>query len=140
MCRVQRIYYKPEGSSKGLHVNSVFVKNGWGIEGDKHAGKPLRHLSLLKTTTRDKIESLSEHGICTLRFKENISFSGNIHIEEGQVLDIGKVRVRVTITGKECFQECNLRSNKKLCPMNEVIFAEVLESGIINTEDEIKLI
>jgi MOSC domain-containing protein YiiM len=140
MCRVEKIYYKPVGSSEGFYVNSAYVVKGYGIEGDKHGGKPGRHLSILKTSTRNKISGLLEQGICTLRFKENILISGEMDIKKGQILKIGDVIIKITATRKKCFQECSLFNNQGYCPMDEVVFTEVIESGVINTNDEIKII
>ena len=111
-----------------------------GIEGDAHAGKWHRQISLL---AEESIEKMREKGmkISYGDFAENITTKGiNLaELEVGQRLKIGnEVIIEVTQIGKKCHDDCEIKRLTGECVMpKEGIFARVIEEGIIKEGDKI---
>ena len=123
-------------------VEKIALKKDWGIEGDAHAGKWHRQVSLLAF---EKIEAFRKKGaeVDFGAFGENIIVGGidlrNLPV--GTVLEIGGAKLRVTQIGKECHSHCNIYKKMGDCIMpREGIFAEVLKEGCVQKGDIIKII
>ena len=123
-------------------VEKIALKKDWGIEGDAHAGKWHRQVSLLAF---EKIDAFRKKGaeVDFGAFGENIIVGGidlrNLPV--GTVLEIGEAKLRVTQIGKECHSHCNIYKKMGDCIMpREGIFAEVLKGGCIQKGDKIKVI
>lgn len=121
-------------------IPEAFLKEGWGIEGDAHAGDWHRQVSLLSTgsvqTMQEKLDFKLEHGA----FAENILVEGmEVHtLPIGTRLKIGEASVEVTQIGKECHYGCAIREKTGDCVMpREGIFVKVIRSGHVKTGDEI---
>lgn len=130
-----------KGTEKKEIEKALLIKD-WGIEGDAHAGKWHRQVSLLAF---EKIDDFRKKGaeVDFGAFGENIIVSGidlrNIPV--GTVLNIGDARLQVTQIGKECHSHCNIYKKMGDCIMpREGIFASVLKGGYIQRGDEIKII
>jgi len=110
-----------------------------GIEGDAHAGKWHRQISLL---SYEKIEAFKKKGVDLNNgaFGENIVVSG-IDLSAlpiGTILKSGHVTLEVTQIGKECHQHCTIYHTVGDCIMpREGIFAKVIEGGRIKPGDTI---
>ena len=101
-------------------IPEAYLKEGWGIEGDAHAGNWHRQVSLLST---DSVQTMQEK----LDFK----------LEHG-AFAIGEASVEVTQIGKECHYGCAIREKTGDCVMpREGIFVKVIRSGHVRTGDEI---
>ena len=123
-------------------VEKIALKKDWGIEGDAHAGKWHRQVSLLAF---EKIDAFRKKGaeVDFGAFGENIIVAGidlrNLPV--GTVLEIGEAKLRVTQIGKECHSHCNIYKKMGDCIMpREGIFAEVLKEGYVQKGDIIKII
>lgn len=113
-----------------------------GIEGDAHAGKWHRQLSLL---AEESIEKMRKKGlqIGYGDFAENITTKG-INLAElkvGQRLKIGnEVVIEVTQVGKKCHDDCEIKKITGECVMpKEGIFARVIVDGTIRVGDSITI-
>lgn len=123
-------------------VEKIVLKEDWGIEGDAHAGKWHRQVSLLAF---EKIDAFRKKGaeVDFGAFGENIIVSGVDlrSLPVGTILEIGEARLRVTQIGKECHSHCNIYKKMDDCIMpREGIFAEVLKGGVVQKGESIKVI
>lgn len=112
----------------------------FGIEGDAHAGKWHRQVSLLASESVDKIRHHNIEGLCNGRFAENLTTSGlNLwEIPVGTRLKIGETEHEITQIGKECHDGCAIQKLVGQCVMpREGIFTRVLKGGIVRTGDKI---
>ncbi len=112
----------------------------YGIEGDAHAGKWHRQISLL---AEESIEKMRRKGlqIDYGDFAENITTKGiNLaKLKVGQRLKIGnEVIIEVTQIGKKCHDDCEIKRLTGECVMpREGIFAKVIAGGTIRVGDNI---
>lgn len=120
------------------NVESVRLLEGYGIEGDAHAGSWHRQVSILAI---ESIERMKERGL-NLRpgiFAENIT-TENLDLSKLKVGDrilIGNVELEVTQIGKECPKPCAIFRKIGDCIMpREGIFARVVKGGEIRVGDE----
>lgn len=123
-------------------IEKAVLKPDWGIEGDAHAGKWHRQVSLLAF---EKIDDFRKKGaeVDFGAFGENIIVAGVDlkGLPVGTVLEIGDALLRVTQIGKECHSHCNIYHKMGDCIMpREGIFAEVLKGGCIEKGDKINVI
>lgn len=113
-----------------------------GIEGDAHAGKWHRQISLLANESVNKMRAKGIEGLCTGKFAENITTEG-IHLFDlpvGTILRIGKTIHEVSQIGKECHNACAIKEQVGECVMpREGIFTKVLVGGMIEVGDEIRV-
>ncbi len=118
---------------------SVVIREGWGIEGDAHAGKWHRQVSLLAGESIDNVKDI----LPTLKngaFAENIITRGVelTQVQIGQRLLIGeKVVLEISQIGKECHNAgCAIKKLTGDCIMpKEGIFATVIKGGTIQAGD-----
>lgn len=109
-----------------------------GLEGDGHAGDPIRQVSLLAS---ESIEKMTNMGLTVGpgAFAENITTAGidlpNLTI--GTQLRIGStVLMEVSQIGKVCHSRCAIYYQAGDCVMpREGIFARILQGGVIRPED-----
>ncbi|MEA5110717.1 hypothetical protein SDC9_21583 [bioreactor metagenome] len=112
-----------------------------GVEGDAHAGKWHRQVSLLGTESFRKFEKVAGRPLKYGEFAENITTEGII-LYETHPLDrftIGDALLEVTQIGKKCHGDsCAIYREVGNCVMpKEGIFCRVLEPGIVKAGDEI---
>lgn len=112
----------------------------FGIEGDAHAGKWHRQVSLL---SYDKVKAFNERGanVGDGAFGENLVVEGldfrNLPV--GTVFSAGTAVLRMTQIGKECHSHCAIYQRMGECIMpREGVFAEVIQEGIIRPGDEMR--
>ncbi len=113
-----------------------------GIEGDAHAGRWHRQVSLLGL---EKIEAFREKGadVAFGAFGENIITEGfDLRtLPVGTRFRIGTVLLEMTQIGKECHSHCAIFHQVGDCIMpREGVFAVVLEGGRVKAGDEISTI
>lgn len=130
-----------KGTAKYMVEEATLIEN-YGIEGDAHAGKWHRQVSLLAL---EKIEDFNNKGanVDFGAFGENLVISG-IKLNElpvGQKIQIGEVELEVTQIGKECHTRCAIyyRVGQCIMPKNG-IFTRVLKGGKVKVNDECRLI
>lgn len=132
---------KEKGTSKTM-VDEVNLIEDFGIEGDAHAGKWHRQVSLLAF---EKIEGFRSKGanVDFGAFGENLVVSG-IELNKlpiGQQLQIGDVQLEVTQIGKKCHDKCAIFYQVGQCIMpTNGIFTKVLKGGKIKVDDEVVLL
>lgn len=132
---------KKKGTQK-QDVGSCKLIEQFGLEGDAHAGKWHRQVSLLARESADVMRSKGLN-IKDGDFGENIVTEG-IELKSlpiGTVLKTGDgVVLRVTQIGKLCHDRCAIYYTAGDCIMpREGIFAEILTGGMIRTGDEIAI-
>ncbi len=130
-----------KGTQK-TQVPSIKLVPEWGIEGDAHAGKWHRQVSLLAL---EKIEAFREKGadVDFGAFGENIIVEGfDLRaLPVGTRFRIGDALLELTQIGKECHSHCAIYHQVGDCIMpREGVFTIVLEGGEVRAGDEIELI
>ena len=129
------------GTQKKNIESAVFVED-WGIQGDAHAGKWHRQVSLLSQET---IEAFKARGaeITDGAFGENLVVSGYdfTKFPVGTRFACKDVVLELTQIGKECHSHCQIYQRMGECIMpREGVFTEVIEPGHIKVGDEIIMI
>ena len=129
-----------KGTQKTDVKEAVFIED-FGIEGDAHAGKWHRQVSLL---SYEKIRAFQERGarVGHGAFGENLVVEGIDFrtLPVGTRLDCGDVVLEITQIGKECHNHCQIYKTMGDCIMpREGVFARVLEGGEIKVGDEMRL-
>ncbi|MCF6463489.1 MOSC domain-containing protein [Clostridium sp. Cult1] len=120
----------------------VFIED-YGLEGDAHAGKWHRQVSLLGIESFKKVEELGIEGLNHGDFAENITTEGIILYELpiGTRLKIGETIQEVTQIGKECHVGCAISKKVGKCIMpKEGIFTRVIKGGVVKPGDSIEVL
>ena len=124
------------GTEKHAIEEANFIKD-YGIEGDAHAGKWHRQVSLL---SYNKVEEFNAKGgnVEDGAFGENVLVSGldfkNLPV--GTILKCGEVVLEMTQIGKECHSHCNIFHRVGDCIMpREGVFAIVKKGGVMKIGD-----
>lgn len=135
---VKAVCTSPAKGTEKKPVAEAFFIVGHGIEGDAHAGKWHRQVSLL---SYDKVEAFNALGAQV----EDGAFGENLLVEGidfkslpvGSIFRCGTVVLKMTQIGKECHTSCAIRNRVGDCIMpREGVFAEVLAEGVIRPGDE----
>ena len=132
---------KHKGTLKN-EVNEANFIEEFGIEGDAHAGKWHRQVSLLAF---EKIDDFRNKGgnVDFGAFGENLVVDGiELHkLPVGQQLQVGEVLLEVTQIGKECHDKCAIYYQVGECIMpKNGIFTRVLKGGKVKVGDQCTLI
>ena len=114
----------------------------FGIEGDAHAGRWHRQVSLLAL---EKIEDFRKKGaeVDFGAFGENIVMEGFDlrSLPVGTRFRIGDALLELTQIGKECHTHCAIYHQVGDCIMpREGVFTIVLEGGVVKPGDEVEMI
>ncbi len=130
-----------KGTAK-QNVGSVKLIKEFGIEGDAHAGKWHRQVSLL---SYEKIEDFRARGakVDDGAFGENLIIEGFDFKElpVGTRFKCNDVILEMTQIGKECHHGCAIFQTMGDCIMpREGVFARVLQGGEIHTGDIINIL
>ncbi len=141
MGKVIAVCTSPERGTQKSNVKEALFVEDHGIEGDAHAGKWHRQVSLL---SYDKIEEFRARGaeIEDGAFGENLVVSGIDFrtLPAGTRLCCGDVVLEITQIGKECHHGCQIYQKMGDCIMpREGVFARVIKGGIIRTGDEMQV-
>ncbi len=126
------------GIPKG-NVSVVELVADWGIEGDAHAGKWHRQVSLLPIESIAKMHLKGIH-VRPGGFAENITTEfvelPQLHI--GDTLRIGEAELELTQIGKECHNKCAIYFRAGDCVMpRDGVFAIVKRGGRVQIGDGI---
>lgn len=125
------------------NIEKGYFIEDFGLEGDAHAGKWHRQVSLLGQESIDKMTAMGVEGLCTGKFAENLTTEGIILYElpVGAKVKIGETEMEVTQIGKECHVGCEIRKLVGDCIMpREGIFTKVIKSGWIKPGDDIEIL
>lgn len=120
----------------------IFIED-YGLNGDAHAGKWHRQVSLLDKKSIDKMTAMGVTGLVPGKFAENITTEGITlyKLPVGTKLKIGDTIHEVTQIGKECHKGCAIKNQVGKCIMpTEGIFTRVLKGGVIKPQDSISII
>jgi len=118
-----------------------FFKEDHGLEGDAHAGKWHRQVSLLGRESVEKMEKMGIEGLCSGKFAENLTTIGIelYKLPIGTKLKIGESIQEVTQIGKQCHTGCEIAQQVGKCIMpTEGIFTRVLKGGNVKPGDSIE--
>ena len=123
-------------------VSTAHFSAEWGIDGDAHAGKWHRQISLLSA---DKIDAFNKRGANVIpgAFGENLVVEGFDFraLPVGTLLRCNDVLLEMTQIGKECHSHCEIYKKMGDCIMpREGVFARVLEPGTISVGDEMTIV
>ncbi|MCI5998079.1 MAG: MOSC domain-containing protein [Peptoniphilaceae bacterium] len=140
--KVVAVSISEKKGTKKRPVEYIKLIEDYGIDGDAHAGKWHRQVSLLAQESmermKEKLPTLSAGD-----FAENILTEGLTlyTLPIGTVLKIGECLLEVTQIGKECHLGCEIRHIVGDCVMpREGIFTKVLKGGKIKSEDKIEIL
>ena len=140
--KVVAVSISEKKGTKKHTVPFVNLIEDFGIEGDAHAGKWHRQVSLL---AQESMENMKKK-LPTLKagdFAENILTEGIIlyKLPIGTILKIGQCMLEVTQIGKECHFGCEIRHIVGDCVMpREGIFTRDIKGGKIQANDDIEII
>ncbi len=130
-----------KGTQK-YQINEAKLIEDFGIEGDAHAGKWHRQVSLLGL---EKIEEFRAKGaeVDFGAFGENLIIEGfdfrNMPV--GTKFQVGECLLELTQIGKECHSHCAIYHAVGDCIMpREGVFTKVLKGGVIRPGDEVTAI
>ena len=129
---------------KGIQKHDVHTAHfsvNWGIDGDAHAGRWHRQVSLLSA---DKIEVFNQRGANVVpgAFGENLVVDGFDFraLPVGTLLRCGDVLLEMTQIGKECHSHCEIYKKMGECIMpREGVFERVITPGTISVGDEMSI-
>ena len=138
MGKVVAVCVSSERGTQKQNVGSGGFVVGWGIEGDAHAGRWHRQVSMLGL---DQIAAFNARGagVEPGAFGENLVVEGFGFraLPVGTLLRCGGVLLEITQIGKECHNHCEIYRRMGDCIMpREGVFARVLCEGVIRVGDE----
>lgn len=138
MGKVVSLNISDERGTEKRQVESVDVIEGFGIEGDAHAGNWDKQVSIfsieaLDKVPEDKIEEVKKGG-----YTENITISG-IPLEDqivGSLFRVGEAIIKILYIGKEEYKE----HDRPYIVSREGRFGIVIKGGKINIGDLVEII
>ena len=119
-------------------VPEIDVRKDWGIQGDAHAGKWHRQVSLLSYAFRARGAEIEDGA-----FGENIIVQGIdfATLPVGTKFACNDVVLELTQIGKECHSGCAIFKKMGECIMpKQGVFTKVLHGGIIRPGDELTIL
>ena len=129
-----------KGTPKKTIPEGMLIED-FGFEGDAHAGKWRRQVSLLGVESIEKAKKGPTDGLCHGVFAENITTEGITlyTLPVGAKLRVGECLLEITQIGKECHEGCAVSKLVGQCVMpREGVFASVLKGGTVRPGDEIE--
>ena len=137
MAKVIAVCTSQERGTQKENIHRAELIEGWGIEGDAHAGKWHRQVSLLSYET---IEAFRKRGadVADGAFGENLVVSGYdfTRFPVGSRFSCGEVILELTQIGKECHNGCAIFQKMGECIMpHNGVFARVVKGGTIAEGD-----
>ena len=139
--KVIAVCISPEKGTQKRNIGKGIFIEDFGIQGDAHAGKWHRQVSLL---SHDKIDAFRARGAEV----QDGAFGENLVVEgiDFRVLPVGTrlycsdVILEMTQIGKECHHGCEIFQKMGECIMpREGVFARVIRGGTIRTGDDMKV-
>jgi len=141
MGKVIAVCTSPARGTQKQNIHEARFVEDFGIEGDAHAGKWHRQVSLL---SYEKIEAFKARGaqVEDGAFGENLVVSGFDFrtLPVGTRLSCGDVLLEITQIGKECHKGCVIYQQMGDCIMpREGVFARVIKGGTIREGMEMSI-
>ena len=143
MAKVLSINISEKKGIPKTKINPGVLIEDFGFEGDAHAGKWHRQVSLLAKESIEKSKGLPTDGLCHGVFAENITTEGIelYTIPVGTKLKVGECIIEITQIGKECHDGCAIKKLVGQCVMpREGIFASVIKGGKVYEGDDIEIL
>lgn len=142
MGKVIAVCTSPAKGTQKTNVGEALFIEDYGIEGDAHAGKWHRQVSLL---SYDKIEDFRRRGaeVADGAFGENLVVQGIDFksIPVGTRFQCSEVILEMTQIGKECHHGCEIFRKMGDCIMpREGVFAIVIKGGKIRVGDHLEML
>ena len=131
-----------KGTPKKAVDPGVLIEN-FGFEGDAHAGKWNRQVSLLAAESIEKAKNGPTNGLCHGVFAENITTEGIelYTLPVGTRLQVGECVLELSQIGKECHAGCAISKLVGQCVMpREGVFAVVIKGGRVYAGDPITVL
>ena len=133
MGKVIAVCTSPEKGTQKTNAGQALFVEDYGIEGDAHAGKWHRQVSLL---SYDRIEEFRKRGadVANGAFGENFVVEGIDFktLPIGTRFQCNDVVLEMNQIGKECHHGCEIFQKMGDCIMpREGVFAKVISGGII---------
>ena len=131
-----------KGTPKKTINPGVLIEN-FGFEGDAHAGKWNRQVSLLAVESIEKAKNGPTNGLCHGVFAENITTQGIelYTLPVGTRLQVGECVLELSQIGKECHAGCAISKLVGQCVMpREGVFAVVVKGGKLFAGDTISVL
>lgn len=137
MAKVIAVCTSQKRGTQKENIHRAELIEDWGIEGDAHAGKWHRQVSLLSYET---IEAFRKRGadVADGAFGENLVVSGYdfTRFPVGSRFSCGEVILELTQIGKECHNGCAIFQKMGECIMpHNGVFARVVKGGTIAEGD-----
>lgn len=101
-----------------------------GIIGDKE--RDSKRAIALALHDEKRIQGLYPKGLCTDRYKENVTLE-HMEVEEGSEYWLGTAFLRIHTVGKDCFPNCPLDDPCHLT--KDVAYGEILMEGEVHVGD-----
>ena len=138
MGKVIAVCISEKKGTQKKNVGTAQVVEDWGIQGDAHAGKWHRQVSLLSS---EKINAFRAKGaeVEDGAFGENLVVEGIdfAKLPVGTRFRCGEVVLELTQIGKECHNGCAIFQKMGECIMpREGVFTRVLKGGKVSVGDE----
>ena len=142
MGKIIAVCTSPEKGTQKQNVGSALLVEDWGIQGDAHAGKWHRQVSLL---SYDRVEEFRTRGAQV----EPGAFGENLLVEgfDFKSLPVGTrfgcngAVLELTQIGKQCHAHCQIYRQVGDCIMpREGVFTRVLRSGVVRVGDELTIL
>ena len=131
-----------KGTPKKTVEEGMLIEN-FGLQGDAHAGKWRRQVSLLGVESIEKAKLGPTNGLCHGVFAENITTEGIelYTLPVGTKLQVGESLLEISQIGKECHEGCAVSKLVGQCVMpREGVFAVVLQGGKVRAGDAVTAI
>lgn len=142
MGKIIAVCTSPEKGTQKQNVGSALLVEDWGIQGDAHAGKWHRQVSLL---SYDRVEEFRARGAQV----EPGAFGENLLVEgfDFKSLPVGTrfgcngAVLELTQIGKQCHAHCQIYRQVGDCIMpREGVFTRVLRGGVVRVGDELTIL
>ena len=142
MGKVIAVCVSEQKGTQKKNVGSAQFIEDWGIQGDAHAGKWHRQVSLL---SHEQVEAFRARGAVV----DDGAFGENLVVEgyDFKALPIGTkfqcsdVVLELTQVGKQCHAHCEIYKVMGDCIMpREGVFTKVLHGGTISVGDEFTIV
>ncbi len=134
--KITKIMRFPAKGQPGEEVGKAMCLARLGIEGDRFAKGGETQITAVDAAAAEWVRAHPDSGLCYKKFKANIEIDGLDFtlVKPGERVSCGDAILEISGEGKECFPECRLLRQKKLCPLKQgVIYMKVLQSGGITT-------
>jgi MOSC domain-containing protein YiiM len=120
------------------NVGEGYLREGWGLEGDAHAGAWDRQISIFPLEAMALVPAEIKPTIAEDDYSENITIEGIplAELKVGRQLHIGEAEVMIHHIGKERFKE----QGRPYIVSREGRFGTVVKSGKVATGDVVMLL